>query len=106
MNLAAEVFLFLAMSGDVSAVRVVSVDCGRAQQTGYNQFIDILIARLSLYFTPIISKISCAVRGISSQNSNTFRCLAVKRTGLLFCPAPLLFELTPLLFLSAPLLFS
>ena len=37
-------------------------------------------------------KISCAVWGISSQNSNTFCCLVVRRTLLLFASALLLFS--------------
>ena len=47
-----------------------------------------------------------AVRGISSQNSNTFRCFAVKRTWLLFCSAWLLFAPALLLFRSGLTLFG
>ena len=54
---------------------------------------------------PSISKISCVVRGVSSQNSNTFRCFAVKRTWLLLGSAWLLFLSAWLLFLAALLLF-
>ena len=62
------------------------------------------------YFTPSISKISWAVRGISSQNSNTFRCFAVKRTWLLslallgYFSAPLGYFLVQLGYFFAPAL--
>ena len=62
---------------------------------------------------PSISKISCVVRGVSSQNSNTFRCFAVKRTWLLldftwllFWAGWLLFDSAWILFVSALLLFA
>ena len=62
--------------------------------------------RVLLWFcTPSMPKISCAVCGVSSQNSNTFRCFAVKRTWLLLNSAWLLFGSTWLLFASALLLF-
>ena len=58
------------------------------------------------YFTPSISKISCAVRGATSQNYSTFRCLAVKRTWLLFGATWILFCVALLLFSSCSVTFS
>ncbi len=51
----------------------------RHQPSGELNFPDIFALVPWGHHIQVISKISCVVRGVSSQNSNTFRCFAVKR---------------------------